>query len=368
MFNIEISSHTDIGDVKQTNQDCIFSKSGIIENHSVGLFIVADGCGGMAYGEEISNLVVTHFSRVWKHELNELLQRHIIPAHDVDELLEKAIRDINVGALAFSHRVESKVGSTVSLLLTIDNRFYIKNVGDSRIYLLRDRNIKQLTEDQSLVADMLRNGEITKEEAKNFKKKNVLTMCIGVFEDIKTYSKHGKIKNGDKFILCCDGVHNHVDPEKMVEIVKNKKSPFEGKAEEIRNAIEPGKANDNVSTVMCRFQKLPLTKRQIVGRLLLVLTLVALVAVIGLVTIVALTDWEHNTTLGVITCIGDLLSNAEQYYNIALIVLLLSIFGSSFFMLVVMAVQGFKTRKRTIIAVILALISVIAMIGCKMII
>jgi len=286
MFNIEISSHTDIGDVKQTNQDCIFSKSDIMNNHSVGLFIVADGCGGLSYGEEISKLVVTHFSRVWNHELKTLLQHHIIKAHDVDELLEKAIRDINAGALAFSHQVDSKVGSTVSLLLTIDNRFYIKNVGDSRIYLLRDSKITQLTEDQSLVADMIRNGEITKEEAKNFKKKNVLTMCIGVFDEIKTYSKSGKIKPGDKFLLCCDGVHNHISPEKMIEIVRNKKSPFEGKAEELRNVIEQGMANDNVSTVICRFSKI---KRKSKLKWILAILLVIIIAFAGWL----MYSWDH---------------------------------------------------------------------------
>ncbi len=280
MFNIEISSHTDIGDVKQTNQDCIFSKSGVVGNHSVGLCIVADGCGGLSYGEEISNLVVTHFSRVWNHELKALLQHHIIKAHDVDELLEKAIRDINAGALAFSHQVDSKVGSTVSLLLTIDNRFYIKNVGDSRIYLLRDKSITQLTEDQSLVADMIRNGEMTKEEAKNFKKKNVLTMCIGVFDVIRTYSKNGKIKSGDKFLLCCDGIHNHISPEKMIEIIKNKKSSFEGKAQELRNAIEPGMANDNVSTVICRFTKIKKTFNKLWITALVIALLLVITAVI----------------------------------------------------------------------------------------
>ena len=276
MFNIEISSHTDIGDVKQTNQDCIFSKSGTVGDHSVGLFIVADGCGGLAYGEEISNLVVAHFSRVWNHELKALLQYNKIKANDVDELLEKAIRDINTSALAFSRQVESKVGSTASILLTIDNRFYIKNVGDSRIYLLRGKNIVQLTEDQSLVADMIRNGEMTKEEAKSFKKKNVLTMCIGVFDEIRTYSNNGKIKAGDKFLLCCDGIHNHVSPEKMIKIAKNKKSPFEGKAEEIRNIIEPGMANDNVSTVICRFTKM---KNQIKKRWIVILILVMLLGI-----------------------------------------------------------------------------------------
>lgn len=252
---IEVSSHTDIGDVKQTNQDCIFAKSDIINGHLVGLFIVADGCGGLSYGEEISNLVVTHFSRVWNHELKGLLQNRKIKKNDVDELLENAIRDINGGALAFSRQVESKVGSTVSLLLTIDNQYYIKNVGDSRIYLLRGKKILQLTEDQSLVADMIRNGEITREEAKNFKKKNVLTMCIGVFDEIKTYSRNGKIKNNDIFLLCCDGLHNCVPPEKMIEIIKNKKIAFENKAEAMRVAIEQGAATDNVSSVICRFYK-----------------------------------------------------------------------------------------------------------------
>ena len=286
MFNIEISSHTDIGDVKQTNQDCIFSKSDTVGNHIVGLFIVADGCGGMAYGEEISNLVVTHFSRVWNHELKALLKHHIIRANDVDELLEKAIRDINAGALTFSHQVDSKVGSTVSLLLTIDNRFYIKNVGDSRIYLIRDKNIMQLTEDQSLVADMIRNGELTKEEAKDFKKKNVLTMCIGAFNEIRTYSKSGKLKPGDTFLLCCDGVHNHISPEKMFEIVKNKKNAFESKAEEVRNAIEPGMANDNVSAVICRFTKM---KHKAILKVILAIILV--IVITGVIWLCL--SWDH---------------------------------------------------------------------------
>jgi len=196
----------------------------------------------------------------------------------VDELLEKAIRDINAGALTFSHQVESKVGSTVSLLLTIDNRFYIKNVGDSRIYLLRDRNIRQLTEDQSLVADMIRNGELTKEEAKNFKKKNVLTMCIGVFDEIKTYSKSGKIKSKDIFLLCCDGLHNHVSPEKMVEIVKNKKTPLVDTALKLRNCIEKGQANDNVSTIVCRFAKMKKSHKKRWVILLVIVLLLGLTA------------------------------------------------------------------------------------------
>lgn len=255
MYNAEISSHTDTGDVKQTNQDCIFAKNDLINGHNAGLYIVADGCGGLAYGEEISNLIVTYFARVWKNELCSLLQDKKIKAEAVNELLEQAIKDINESALSFGCQVDSKVGSTLSLLLTIDKRYYIKNVGDSRIYLARKKKIEQLTEDQSLVADMVRNGELTKEEAKTYKRKNVLTMCIGVFDDIKTYSKQGKIKNNDTFILCCDGLHNHVPAETMLQIIRDKKIASADKSAQLRNCIDAGQANDNVSCVICSYKR-----------------------------------------------------------------------------------------------------------------
>lgn len=254
MTDIQLSSHTDIGDKKQTNQDSILVKTGVIENKTVGLYIVADGCGGLAFGEEISNLVVTHFSRIWKKELAEVLTRKRYEDKDIDNVLENAIADINASAKNFGIQVESKVGSTLSLLLTIDKKYYIKNVGDSRIYLCRKGKLTQLTEDQSLVADMIRNGELTREEAKNFKKKNVLTMCIGVFDKIMTYTKIGKMKSGDSFLLCCDGLHNKVTEEDMCEIIADRTIAFEDKCETMRNKIIHGEANDNVSSILCKYK------------------------------------------------------------------------------------------------------------------
>lgn len=149
-------------------------------------------------------------------------------------------------------------------------------MGDSRVYLIRKNKITQLTEDQSLVADMVRNGELTKEEAKSFKKKNVLTMCIGVFEDIRTYSKTGKIKDNDTFLLCCDGLHNHVSGEEIVKIVREKKIPFDDKAKALREKIEEGKANDNVSAVICECAKM---SKKITKHLVVALIIIALLGV-----------------------------------------------------------------------------------------
>lgn len=254
MFKIDVSAHTDIGDIKQTNQDCIFARNETVNNRDAGLFIVADGCGGMAYGEEISKLAVTYFSRVWSNDLKALLEEKKIKHSRVDEILENAIKEINQGALLFSRQVNSKVGSTLSLLLTIDNTYYIKNIGDSRVYRIRGKKMQQLTEDQSLVAELLRNGEITAEEARNFNRKNVLTMCIGVFDELHTFTTRGKIRSGDSFLICCDGLHNHMEEDAAIGVIKGK-SDFESRAQQLRELIPAGCANDNVSSVICRFKK-----------------------------------------------------------------------------------------------------------------
>ena len=287
MYNVKISSHTDIGDKKETNQDSIFSKYDVVNGHNVGMYIVADGCGGLSYGDEISNLVVTYFSRVWSNELKDLLKNKRIASKQIDDILEKAIKDINVTAKNFGEQVGSKVGSTLSLLLTIDNNYYIKNVGDSRVYLLRKRKLTKLTEDQSLVAEKIRSGELTEEEAKNFKKKNVLTMCIGVFDTIHTYSKTGKIKNGDTFLLCCDGFHNQIDNHKVIDVIRDKKIDFERKCEVLRNAIPKGQASDNVSSIVVNI-KIPSRKR-----ILLLLTIIILIISWFLFLKHALVHWAY---------------------------------------------------------------------------
>lgn len=255
MYKVHVSSHTDIGDRKKTNQDSIFCKSEVINNRNVCMFIVADGCGGLLFGEEVSNLIVTYFSRFWNDELKNLVSAKKVDIREIDAVLNTALENVNRKAISFSNQVKVRVGSTVTMLVSVDNKYIIKNVGDSRVYLKRENKIVQLTEDQSLVADLVRSGELTKEEAKNYKKKNVLTMCVGAFEDLKVYSKKGKIKDNDVFILCSDGLHNCVSIETMLEVLKSRRYAFEEKAQVLRESIESGKANDNVSSILCGYYK-----------------------------------------------------------------------------------------------------------------
>lgn len=236
------------GDIRRNNQDAVFARQGRLMDHQIGMFMVADGCGGMEYGETISRLLRDSFERIWDEALP--------PLFSVEKGLEGRlhsavcgwIQQINETACGFGRRVKGQVGSTLTVLLTLDGRYYIWNVGDSRVYLRRGKRLCRLTEDQSLLADMLRNGEIAQEEAAGFRRKHVLTMCVGYFEELKIFQTKGKLRRGDLFLLCSDGFYHGVGEARLAELLPE--HVVSESAERCRNGIPFGRAADNVSVIL----------------------------------------------------------------------------------------------------------------------
>lgn len=247
-FDLVCSVCCEAGDVRQTNQDSTLALSGQIADHGVGLYLVADGCGGMAFGDKISMLLVDSFRLVWRQALPQFLAKGSLrPEHILDSLIGWT-QQINSTAFAFGQSVNARVGSTLSLLLLVDGSFYILNVGDSRIYLYRRGEFSQLSQDQSLLADMLRNKEISKEEAEHFVRRNVLTMCVGYFEQVQSFCLWGKLKKEDIFLLCSDGLYVALNAELLAQSLPARVQT--GSAQELRALISPGRAYDNVSALL----------------------------------------------------------------------------------------------------------------------
>ena len=252
MKKILTSVYTGNGDRRRQNQDSVFCKTEKVRGKTVGLFIVADGCGGMANGKLISDLVTSSFARLWDEKLLPMFAEKKVRAADIHNTLDKEMENINSNTLEFCRRIGERGGSTVSLLLIINTRYFIKNVGDSRVYRVR-RGIKQLTQDQTLTADMVKSGELSAKEAANHKKRNVLSMCIGYPGKLKIYSVSGRIFRGDNFVVCCDGFYNCLNNKTIKRYIKRCRGKyFENAAAEMRNMIEPGSASDNVSVILAR--------------------------------------------------------------------------------------------------------------------
>jgi protein phosphatase len=236
---------TDVGLVRSENQDygIYTTPSEEREAHPGGrLLVVADGMGGHRGGATASRIA------------GETVKAQYLGSEGDD--IAAALKDslLRANSRVF-HEAQANpelrgMGTTTSALVVRDGNAWVGHVGDSRIYMVRNDEIKQLTDDHSLVATMVREGLLTKTEAENHPRRNVLQRSIGVSEQVEVDVRGPfALEVGDVFILCSDGLHGVVKEEEMREIAQK---PLREAADSfIRMAIERG-APDNVTVIVAR--------------------------------------------------------------------------------------------------------------------
>ncbi|TZE83408.1 Stp1/IreP family PP2C-type Ser/Thr phosphatase [Calorimonas adulescens] len=203
---------SNIGMVRDKNEDS-FYVSGCDDPYK--LYIVADGMGGHNAGEIASSLAVD--------AAKQFFDKYYVSLQKTDDMIEKFIREAiansNTRVLNESqlHIDESGMGTTMTLLLIENNKFYIGHIGDSRAYLIRNNTIEQITEDHSLVTQMVKEGKLSIAEAKYHPLKNIITRAIGVDMDINIDVYIRQAVQGDIVILCTDGLSNMVTDAEILE-------------------------------------------------------------------------------------------------------------------------------------------------------
>ena len=234
-------SKTDIGMVREVNQDYVFVTETPIGNLP-NLLVVADGMGGHRAGEYASRLAV----EVLKQELEgsteespEAVMRNAITRAN-ERVLEVARQDAKL----------SGMGTTLVAATVIDRTLYFANVGDSRLYLLSD-DIKQLSKDHSLVQEMVRLGGINQEEAKSHPDKNIITRAIGAKDELDIDFYEYRLKKNDMILMCTDGLSNMVEDEEMLHIVKCSRDVVEAVEQLIERAKDNG-GNDNIGVIVAQ--------------------------------------------------------------------------------------------------------------------
>lgn len=266
-YTYKYGSWSDQGDVREENQDavlCCIQEDGDTDPglKGAGLFLVADGMGGLSYGSQVSSYAASQFQCWWNEDLPQMIQAGRDSDEDIRELLEQEIWDINSQIYEFKEREGCRCGSTLSVLLLYNGRYFIENLGDSRIYRFQKSRLQQLTKDQSLVAKLVREQKLSPEEAKTFPKKNVLTMCLGMFQIPESGFEMGDAQAGDIFLLCSDGFHGCTeegDTEAVLEDFRKQsckeERPVQDLTSQLRGLILPGAAKDNVSIITVEVSK-----------------------------------------------------------------------------------------------------------------
>ncbi len=213
---MHVGISTDIGKHRDINQDSYY----VSEKQEIPLFIISDGMGGHKAGEVASKMAIDIIKEKISDKNNRLKLEESIA-----ELIRETIKIANLEIYKTSQEKEeySGMGTTVTMAYILENKIFIGQVGDSRAYLLRNDKFIQLTEDHSLVAQLLKNGSITEEEAENHPQKNVITRAVGTDEEIDIDIVVEKIYNEDLILLCTDGLTNMVDDNEIKEVLLKRK-------------------------------------------------------------------------------------------------------------------------------------------------
>lgn len=185
-----------------------------------GIFVVADGMGGHAAGEVASEMAV------------RIVQRELAPVRDLDgedvvQMVATALKRANraIHDRTLTETDKQGMGTTVSALLLAGSRYLIGQVGDSRVYLLRDGSLTQLTKDHSYVQEQVDAGFLTPEQARYHPYSNVITRCVGAGHDVEPDIYRGEARAGDLFLVASDGLTGMVDDRRLAQLLASRADP-----------------------------------------------------------------------------------------------------------------------------------------------
>lgn len=234
---------TDKGRVRELNEDA----GGIFKNQfNQYLAVVADGMGGHQAGDIASNLVISHIEDYWKQ-----INMPFTTPEESESWLVDTLKKINTDIYHYSIENESLkgMGTTVVISICTPEFLTIGHIGDSRCYVLNQYGFNQVTEDHSLVNELLKCGEITKEAAAYHPQKNVLLKALGTEENIKPDIQSLNWEKGDKLLLCSDGLTNKINADELQTYLEQDHSLESIGVELVKLANQRG-GEDNISLSM----------------------------------------------------------------------------------------------------------------------
>ena len=248
-LTIQLLGSSDIGLKRSQNQDSFFVTTPANDTgHFEALLIVADGMGGLTAGEVASDMAVALISEGYE----EQILGQTIPTETLEARLSNLVREAN--AQIYSQGTEDSgyeggiMGTTCTVGMVSENSLYIAHAGDSRAYLFRNKQLLQLTTDDSWVMDQVTAGHLTKSQAEKHPNRNIVTQALGINQDLDVENIKIELRAGDRLMLCSDGLHGLVDDEKIKKILTE---PSQESV--INDLIESAKVqggHDNITVVI----------------------------------------------------------------------------------------------------------------------
>jgi len=250
-LTVQVAGKTDLGCVRTNNEDNFGYDA------RFGIYVVCDGMGGAAAGEVASKTSVDTVLKYFRDAART--HRYPVIGQTFEGVSERAnalasaiqLANSNVHSMGAKNNSQRGMGSTIVAVLTKGNFFSIGHVGDSRIYLIRQGNIQQLTNDHSLVMEQVRRGLITREQAERSEMQNIIIRALGSEDTVKPDVDDMIALPGDILLLASDGLTKHVKDEWMLGIIQEAPSLEQGCADLIDAAKAHG-GDDNITCILLK--------------------------------------------------------------------------------------------------------------------
>ncbi|HEY6044670.1 MAG TPA: Stp1/IreP family PP2C-type Ser/Thr phosphatase [Nitrosospira sp.] len=242
MVKLFSAGATHVGLVRTNNEDAYLAMP------EAGLFALSDGMGGAAAGEVASKYFVETVEQIFTDDVSASEEANVALVRKVFKSSNKRIIEHTV-----KHPDDEGMGCTGELLVVHEKSYVIGHVGDSRVYLVRDEHLRQLTRDQSLVQGLVDEGILTPEEARHHPRKNIILQALGTDPSVTPDVIKGEAFNHDIFLLCSVGLTDMVDDCAIRDTLVSKKS-LDDKAESLIEAALAAGGKDNVTVVLCEVE------------------------------------------------------------------------------------------------------------------
>ncbi|MEI8348869.1 MAG: Stp1/IreP family PP2C-type Ser/Thr phosphatase [Candidatus Omnitrophota bacterium] len=240
-ITFKVKGVTDVGLVREDNED------DYVIAEKLGLFIVADGIGGHNAGEIASKTatkaILNFFQKIPKKDLSE----------DIENKTNEAVQAAHQQILNLSLTNPSLEGlgtTFVSAFFKQPNYFFIANIGDSRAYLFKNKKLEVLSQDHSVVAQLVQRGDITQDQARNHPSRNIVTQALGIDISMGCHQKRIGVKDRDIIILCSDGLWDMLADKAIERVVEEKGSDPQSLCFALVNAAKAAGGNDNITVIV----------------------------------------------------------------------------------------------------------------------
>jgi serine/threonine protein phosphatase PrpC len=248
---LEFGARTDTGRVRENNEDSFRVAP------ELNLFVLSDGMGGLESGEKASRLateaVIAHCSEAAANPALASFGKRIEGVSDVSNRLASAVRLANQEVYHAAQDLGGRggMGATIVAVRVLDDRVCIAHVGDSRVYLLRNGEFIQLTEDHSFVAEQVRRGILTEEQAGRSRMRNVLTRALGIEREVEVDVTEESLEKGDSYLLCSDGLFRDLSEVQIADALGDA-APAQQVADRLVDMANRAGGGDNITAIVLR--------------------------------------------------------------------------------------------------------------------